>query len=152
VIYSRAGWRHSSAVVRPDLRRIGQGIADGCTAQLDRWDRIAHEQMVRDLDATRTTLEAQTNRRHRVTAEFICHCAEATSQRVNLVDSRRSEPQNSADFQTARARQVKRRPGTIAGEGPPPPEAVLGDLVGPNPSASLVAWATVNAAGARRME
>jgi len=93
----------------PDLRRIGQASRTvGALAQLDRVRIAQHEQMIRDLDATRATLEER--RRSAVAARATAERAQAAVQQATLaksnlirdIDSRRDlNAQISAELQTA---------------------------------------------------
>ena len=127
----------------PDLRRIGQASRTvAALAQLDR-DRIArHEQMLKDLDATRATLEARkkTAVAARGTAEQ-AHVAvqKATLAKSNLIrdiDNRRDlNAQVSSELQTAQLRlqaALRESPISSAGEVPSLPlKPFKGDLAWP---------------------
>jgi septal ring factor EnvC (AmiA/AmiB activator) len=127
----------------PDLRRIGQASRTvAALAQLDR-DRIArHEQMLKDLDATRATLE--TRKKTAVAARATAEQAHAAVQKASLaksnlvreIDSRRDlNAQVSAELQTAQVRlqtALRDSPNASAGEIPALPlKPFKGDLVWP---------------------
>jgi septal ring factor EnvC (AmiA/AmiB activator) len=127
----------------PDLRRIGQASRTvAALAQLDR-DRIArHEQMLKDLDATRATLEVRKKSAVavRATAEqaqaAVQKAALAKSNLIREIDDRRDlNAQVSAELQTAQTRlqaALRDSTGASAGETPALPlKPFRGDLSWP---------------------
>ncbi len=123
----------------PDLRRIGQASRTvAALAQLDR-DRVAqHEQILKDLDATRSTLEER--RRTAVTAQGTAEQAQIAVQKATLaksnlirdIDNRRDlNAQVSAELQTAQLKlqSALRDSPSATGELPALPlKSFKGDL------------------------
>jgi septal ring factor EnvC (AmiA/AmiB activator) len=129
----------------PDLRRIGQASRTvAALAQLDR-DRVAkHEQMLKDLNATRATLEIRkkTAVAVRATAEqaqvAVQKASLAKSNLIREIDSRRDlNAQVSAELQTAQVKlqaALRDSANSSAGESPSLPlKPFKGDLIWPAP-------------------
>jgi len=126
----------------PDLRRIGQASRTvGALAQFDRVRIAQHEQMLRDLDATRATLEER--RRSAVTARANAERAQAAVQQATLaksnlirdIDSRRDlNAQISAELQTAQLKlqaALRESPNTAGEAVGLPLKPFKGDLEWP---------------------